>query len=612
MSKIKIANEQLIISSIIQDHPRWIWVRELTQNGIEAISEYLKNNPLSIPQDIKIRCLDVKNLIYMNDDDTKPILKNKLSFLNPGGMDQHRLIQMIDMASSGKTQSLDGSYGIGMKSSTLGWTQLLIISYKDGVGHCVGLKKVMIDHVNFYINTFTEDDVTGYPTIDCTEWIKQNAEERAYDLNQEFTEVIILGNTPQQNTFEEPIEGELTKTNHIRRSLARRYWRTPKHINIALHQSILASKDAKNQEGYRNFITYEEAFELAKKNKKNETVPKNETVSTSDGYKIHYFYDPACGKNYTEANNPATHMHLETYGWASTFSGLIWRNEIFDIKDVESGSWRAVAPYIGIEDNFKYFRVFVEVPDNFLTDKYRTHLKKDSKDYTYDCRENLIMIEQNMPEWFKDLVAKTRLRANDSLKDRLQKLLDQYKGLNIKILGMPGQSIGVGGGNKKGGGTVYPPNPNPNPNPKPRQPRGGFQLPEMIEATESQVKEYDIAKHFACVVTGDKGDKIIYNPKYPTIENIVNGYRPGDSERIWITDIVKDQLILQTAIYVCIHRDRSMRKLTSFDQFRTTTLPIVIDTYLDTILVTLGSAITDEVQSERRRLHKSESLKQAV
>ena len=609
MSKIKIHNTDFIISSIINDHPIFMWLRELVQNGIEAISEYLTDNPKSIPQDVKIRCLDVNGLIYMNNDDSKPNLKNKVSILNAGGMTQQELTSRIDMGSSGKTQSLDGNYGIGAKSSVLGFSQLLFITYKNGEGYCIGLKKTMINSVDFVVDIFTQDDVTGFPAMECTDWIKQNAEYRSYDLNSEFTDTILLGNTPQQNTFTNTYgenKKEENKT-HIRRELAKRYYRTPSNINILLHQSVLASSSAKDQSSYKKFITYPEAFELAKANNKNETKPINETVITKDGYKIHYYYDPECGYDGKNATNPATHMHLATYGWPSTFSGLVFKNEIYDITGVENGKWQAVAPYIGIESKFKYFRVFVEVPNTLSTDKYRTYLKRNGEEYCYSSKENLAMIFENRPQWFIDLVKNTQLTTDKSLQDKLKDLFDEYKNLNVHILGMPGKS-------NNGGGREWKPNPNPNPNPNPtpRDRKGGISLPEMAEANEQQIKDYGLQNSFAHIQSTDKGDKVIYNPWWSKIEAMTDVLKQDESEELWINSIIKEQFALQTGLYTVIQRSALLKKIIDFDKWQNAISSDTINLFLDTVLITIQPGIEKMINTERSRINKRQELQQAV
>ena len=590
-----------------------MWLRELIQNSIDAVIEFLKNTPNDIPQDIYVRKLDLDNLVYINDDVTKPKLKNKISILNVGGMSQDELNTRIHIGSSGKIQSLEGNFGIGAKSSVLGFSQLLFITYKDGEAYCAGLRKKMINSVDFVVEVFTEEN--GFPSFNCTDWVIENAEYRGYNLKNGFTEVILLGESPEQNTYVNTFGKDKTlDTNHIRKELGKRYFRLPANVNIKMHQNVTGSDKAKATSDWKTFTPYPVAFDKTiAKNPKTEA--RYECVTTSDNYKIHYYYDPAKGGEFGDADRPITTAILDTYGWASTFSGLVFKDEIYDHCGIASepnfSSWQATAPYIGIEGDFKYFRVFVEVPPILQPDKYRTFIRKNGEEFKFNSKENLNMIYSNRPQWFIDLCEKTQLKTNVSLKDKLKELFDQYKGLNMSFEGTPGNHGTSTNPFRPKNPRPTPPNPNPTPRPSTGG-GGGINLPEMIEATSQQIKDFNLKNHFAHVQSTDKGDKVIYNPDYKKIDAVTSVLQKNENEQVWIKPEVTETFVLQTGLWVVINRSNLQKRgADGFDDFTKSTSSEFIDTYLDTMLVTLQSGIDSVVTSIRNKKTKQELIQAA-
>jgi hypothetical protein len=88
MKTIGVNQSGVITSLLVKDHPKWMWYREAIQNAIESTQSYVTAKKIEIPVDINVRTLDLVDLIQEIKDDntTYDVFKNKLSFLNYGGM----------------------------------------------------------------------------------------------------------------------------------------------------------------------------------------------------------------------------------------------------------------------------------------------------------------------------------------------------------------------------------------------------------------------------------------------------------------------------------------------------------------------------------------------
>jgi hypothetical protein len=189
---LKFANTGPQMSHMIKDHPKETAVPEAVRNMIEAATAYKPDETV----ELKIRKLDIASgLIGWEEQDGKIVdrFKNKLSFLNPGGMSASELTTAFTKIGSsvGKENSLDRNYGQGIRTSVLYWSELLCITYKNGVAHYVWLGKEELGGNDFQIEIKSADGTDMVQ--ECTDWVVENANQREYNLDEDFTEVILLG-----------------------------------------------------------------------------------------------------------------------------------------------------------------------------------------------------------------------------------------------------------------------------------------------------------------------------------------------------------------------------------------------------------------------------------
>lgn len=616
---IGVDNSGVITSLLVKDHPIDMWYREGAQNAFEATKTYISQKNIK-SADIKIRKLHLKGLIEQDGFNT---FKNKLSILNLGGMSASELVKALKLGGSGKTASLNANYGVGIKTSVLNWSDLLIITYKDGKGHFAWLGKEYTNGIDFNIVAYS-DNGQGYPIEECTDWIKSNAKERDYDLNHDFTEVVILGQEVNQdtylNTFGFGPDGEERKkvnASHIKENLCKRYFRLPENIRIKIDPS--ANNEAGDKGSTVNFMTFVEAFEKAQANPKitmmGGEAPRLETVETEDGIKIHYFWDGPCGEAYSSPKLPSTEQYLQSWSWPVAFSGFVWRDEIYDPQVNTHRKWKTVAFRLGIQDNFSYFRIFVEMPDRAVTtDKYRVTLQTGSGELAFDSDENLYMIMANMPDWYKEKTKETKKDLKTDLDAALRDMFARYMDLDRPLLGKLNDKQGPAEKGRR-----RPKTPSDDPKTQPKNKGSAHKkfnnpqlnqpdVPAIREATDDEIKDWKIKDNFGCLIEkgGDNGrDLLIYNPKYKSIEKIASlaVSKLPDPEQYFemAKEKAKTELTLNCALWVMICRSRIAQEKMTLDEFSVSTSSDFMDTYIFARELQVSEDVGRFVEKQKRQ-----------
>ena len=176
----------MVPSLLVRYHPQKMWYREAIQNALQATQEYIKSKNIK-KADVLVRTVDVQPGLIQRKG--KELWKDKLSVYNLGGMTPTELQNAIEIGGTNKTASFKENFGIGIKTSVLEWSDLLMITYKDGVGYFSWLGTKKTSGQDFDVVAWS-DDGEGNPIIECTDWIRDNAEARNYDLDQDFTDTI--------------------------------------------------------------------------------------------------------------------------------------------------------------------------------------------------------------------------------------------------------------------------------------------------------------------------------------------------------------------------------------------------------------------------------------
>jgi len=195
---MKVANIGFLLDRLGQDCHPLQFLRELTQNSIEAIQR--KGKPGKIIWDVDWNTYEVQDGLQ------------KLCLIDTGdGMSGDEMIKFINQLSSSiREQSFSGNYGVGAKVSaaTQNHIGVIYLSWKNGRGSMIqlyrdkagqyGLKQFEREDGTYTYNLPIDDDIRPEP-------IRKNG-----------TAVILLGNEDDENTtahqraFHHPHDGSLS------------------------------------------------------------------------------------------------------------------------------------------------------------------------------------------------------------------------------------------------------------------------------------------------------------------------------------------------------------------------------------------------------------------
>lgn len=393
VTPLQIDDTDFLIASTIDRCPKTMMIRELTQNALEAASEAADNR---------------KQVVFkVVDFDGVP----KLAIWNSGpGMDAQELFQMCDLASSiRKQKGLDANFGMGAKVASLPSNRLGMIyrSCKAGTVSEVILcqRDGRYGRLHRRLDSGEVTDV-----IDVTDLAK----DEGYNLEDDWTEVRLLGDHEVQDTALNPYDGNpICDAQWLATYLYHRFYRLPEGVKV-----VFNSGTHKLGLGTRNFETM---LGRAKAG----VFERVDTVDGPGGIKIHYFYDPPYEKS--PSHNRSISGSIQS---ALSTGGVVYKNELYDVKT--GRGWSINAPMFGIPFGSKHISVHVELPDDYLVrpEGYRQFLRylggEQQQVHFTDFGD---IVAQYRPNWLIELIRSfaPESQSSDDIRDELQKLLDDLR-----------------------------------------------------------------------------------------------------------------------------------------------------------------------------------------
>jgi hypothetical protein len=367
-------------------------LRELVMNAIEAASKDQSGKGQVIIGAKEVpQCPGAKKLYIWN---------------NGPGMNAFELRAICDLSSTlNKTVGFDGNFGIGAKVASLPSNKLGIRyrSCRNGVvSEVVLMKDEESGKYGKYI--YSMDDGTRDTVCDVTEV----AQEEKYDLSIEWTEVVLLGNNPEQDTSKAPY-GIIEIEQWVPRKLYSRFFTIPSNVGIKLMDEVHTRSGNRKFEPISNRFDNYTRHEIV-------TLPEN-------GVKIHYFHDKFVKEDHGG-------QRLQSYSGAmcnvKTFCCLIYKGEMYDY--IEAKDWVLAAAQYGIPFGAKNLCVAVELPDNYEVrpDSYRESIRYTNNMEVVETRHFSQLIMQNRPGWFIEIIENATPKAvsNEEIRKELQQLLN--------------------------------------------------------------------------------------------------------------------------------------------------------------------------------------------
>jgi hypothetical protein len=215
VTALEVTDEPFLIASLIERCPKTAMIRELMMNALEAA----RHAPAG------------RRLVEISEQQIDGV--SKLTLWNTGpGMDDIELHRISNIASSiGKEKSLTGNFGMGAKVASLPSNQrgMRYRSCKNGRVHEV----ILCKRDGVYGRLRRHDRTTGeyLQVIDVTDITV--AEGRSCD--EEWTEVVLLGNVATQDTVRDPYNGNPEQdAQWLATYLYHRFYRLPDGVKVIL------------------------------------------------------------------------------------------------------------------------------------------------------------------------------------------------------------------------------------------------------------------------------------------------------------------------------------------------------------------------------------------
>lgn len=392
VSALKIADEAFLVATTIERCPKIMMIRELFQNAIEASRQAPDGS-----QRIEIKPKDIHGV-------------PKLCIWNTGpGMSGQELHDICDLASSmGKEKALDQNFGMGAKVASLPSNQLGMRyrSCKQGLVSEVVLGKR--DGVYGRLRRVLGDAGRLEEVIDVTDVC---ALEGEYNLSEDWTEVVLFGIRADQNTVRDPYNGDPKVAGQwLADYLYHRFYRLPPGLVVRFHPG------AHKLDGYRHFRTIpDRAFPFG----------QFESVLTSSGMVIHYFYDPplnATSHNKSVSGSITTDLSV---------CCLVYKDEMYETK--RGRQWTLDGPIFGVPFGARHISIHVELPESaaVLPEQYREFLRyRDGNQHQVSPQDYAELVRELRPEWLVQIINSLAPSASDSeneIRDELQKLLNSLR-----------------------------------------------------------------------------------------------------------------------------------------------------------------------------------------
>lgn len=393
ITPITIRDIDFTVTRQIEQCPKTMMLRELVMNAVEAAAKApTGRGVVEIKGKSVAECGDARKLVIWN---TGP------------GMSSTELDHICDLAASlGKDMALEGNFGMGAKvaslpSNTLG---MRYRSCRDGVVSQVILGK----REGIYGKVWIPVEDSFEEVVDVTEQVRDEGE---YQLEEDWTEVVLFGNHPDQDTVADPYDGDPKQDRQwITTYLYHRFYSLPAGVEVYLHEGTHP------RDGRRQFKPIPERADA---------FGRIEAVEVGEGVRLHYLYDPAYQDG---GHNKSISGSLTS---SVSTAAIVFRGEMYDVR--KGRKWAADAPAFGIPFGARHISVHVELPDAFPVrhEPYRRFVQLVGSDQRQVMVEDFAeLVFRNRPEWLIEIInllAPKSSASTDDLRKELQDLLNELR-----------------------------------------------------------------------------------------------------------------------------------------------------------------------------------------
>jgi hypothetical protein len=393
VAALRVADEDFLVASMIERCPKTMMIRELVMNALEAA----KQAPLD------------RRLVEISPVQIDEV--TKLAIWNTGpGMDGHELRKICDIASSlGKEKSLSGNFGMGAKVASLPSNQrgMRYRSCKAGRVHEV----ILCKRDGVYGRMRRRDQETGeyVEVYDVTELAARDGRS----LDEDWTEVVLFGNSPDQDTVNDPYNGDPEQERQwLATYLYHRFYRLPDGVKVTL------LKGTNKLDGNRQFEPIPARLHYFE---------KYEAVEARDGVRIHYLYDAPYSKESGSGHNQSIKGAIAS---AVSTAAVIYKDEMYDVR--KGRQWTFDAPTFGIPFGAKHISVHIELPADYqvMPEAYRRDLQYLAGEQPQmEASDFADIVREHRPQWLIDVIRSfaPQSSSDDEIRDELQRLLNEQR-----------------------------------------------------------------------------------------------------------------------------------------------------------------------------------------
>lgn len=382
VTKLRVKDEDFLVASMIERCPKSMMIRELLQNALEAAG--------SAPEGER-----------RVEFSTVPVEGTpKLAVWNSGtGLTGPELYRMCDIAASiRKETGLDRNFGMGAKVASLPSNQngMRYRSARKGV-----VQEVMIGKFGGVYGRLLRPGTDGQmrEVIHVTE----SAAAEGRPLDQEWTEVVLFGNAPEQNTALDPYNGHPRSPAHwLIETIGHRFFRFPAGTEVIIKPGI-----ARLTQPLRVVSLAERLAQLE----------HYEAVKGPDGIVLHYAYDADLPRK------EGVMLH-------ESLGAVVHQNEMYAVA--RGNAWRREAPSFGIPFAARSVIVLVELPADYPVqpEAYREFLRyRTATQAQVRLMDYAGLVSRHIPEWLSKLLADASPDALylDEVREMMRTMLEQME-----------------------------------------------------------------------------------------------------------------------------------------------------------------------------------------
>lgn len=411
---------------------REMMIRELVMNAVEACRHLPEGE-----REVRLYSATVD-----------PYPAEKLAIWNRGGMNLRTLLQFSDInAAINKENRIDANFGRGAKIASIMSNRLGMRFRSCFAGRVLEVTLAADPEKEIVGKVLVEDPVKGTAHVrDVTKEYTGRTFGKFLSGSENFewtsldwTEVVLMGNSPEQDTVRTPYEdAALPQTLWLFNAVGFRFFSLPPGIYVRMNSSVTRHRTSTPGKGaqWNRFYTMQESLQYASQHTAvsfeggvvHYILPRDvNALPTGDGNKRLFGGEYVCKANKTAA-----------------FGGLVWRGEIHDLHagtgrgqtTLNSKMWPPLALRWGLVRAHNQISILVELDDDQATnDINRTHLLgKDGA--RIDPDQFADVVRENMPEWVKAIEKSMEPREDASLKNIRQYLRDLMREFKNRVLGI--------------------------------------------------------------------------------------------------------------------------------------------------------------------------------